>query len=226
MKGLWRDLARERRFVIGWQHLALTAVALIIACPGVALSMGLSDRGLLVIGRATIPLLAALYVPGLVLKEVTGGTLEFIATSPRGLSRVWLARLILWLSWAAATALVFLLVAESRASVRHGVVVELASGLIDLVVFAAWGAAWAHRLGSEAAGVLGGLVLWFLGVLLGIGLAGPTWLGGLTPLSVYFFGPVPRLVINRAGWSAVAAVLLWWQWRTLQRPQTLLTARE
>lgn len=224
--GIGRDFVREGRLVFSLSHLGLVVAALIIAYPGVALSMGLSDRGLLVMGRAVIPLLAVLYVPGLVLREAMLGRLEFVATSPRGLNRVWLIRVGLWFGWAAATALVFLLITESRVTVRHSAAAEIAASLTDLVVFSAWASTVAHRFGSEVAGVLGGLILWFLGVLLGIAPPGPTWLRDLTPLSVYFFGPLPRLIVNRACWVAVAGLALWGQWRALRQPQTLLAARE
>jgi len=218
--------AGQLRFALGWPHLGLSIGAGLLGWPGLAQSVGLSDRGLLIIGRACLPFLAILLAPGLVTREAASGTAELVATSARGLHRVWLSRLLLWLFWAWATALLFLVPVELRGSVRHGFAPEILSSLLDLAIYALFSTAIGYRLASETSGVLGGLFLWVGGVLVGLLPFGASWLTNATPLSVYLLGSVPALAANRLGWALASVGLAIWLWRSLAQPERLLEGRE
>ncbi len=226
---LWKacpGILAEWRFALGWANLAFIAAALVLAPQGVARSIGLDDRSLLVIGRACIPFLAILQAPRLLLREVIAGTTELVATSRRGLARVWLSRLTIWVTSVWLAALLFLVPVEARAVVRHGFALEVLSSLGDVVVFSAFGTAAAYWTASETAGVLGGLSLWLGGVLAGIGPFSVPWLRSVSPLSVYVFGPASALVFNRLAWVAASVAVGIWLGRSLGQPQRLLHSRE
>ncbi len=115
---------------------------------------------------------------------------------------------------------------ELRATVRRGFGAEVMSSLVDVFLFAAAASAGALRAGSEVAGVLCGLGLWVAGVLSGLGTSEHEWVGRLTPLSVYFFGPVRALVVNRVVWFLLALALAVAQARGLENPARLIAGRE
>ncbi len=104
----------------------------------------------------------------------------------------------------------------------------MACGLALLVTGSSWRSKGALRaspwLVVAACGLAGAAVAgtWSLeaavaGVLAGIGASAHSWVGHLTPLSVYFFGPVRALLINRVVWLRLVLTWLWFRceaWRS------------
>lgn len=226
MRDLCSSLARERQNVWSWWHLLFVGVLGALVFPGVPRSMGLQDRDLLIIGRAVAPVVAILLAPRTILLDRMAGAIELVAQSAKGLPRVWLVRFGLMLAWCTAALLVFMLPLELRVSSRYGLVWEAVASVVDIWLFAAVTSLVAYRTGSEPAGILGGLVVWFGGVLLGISPPpGMAWLGRMTPLSPYVFGPVSGLVANRVGWAAVTVVVMVVLMRVLRQPEGLLAGK-
>ncbi len=216
----------ESRRLWGIWGVGALAALLILAWPGVGNGMGLEDRTLLIIGRAVLPLFAVLVTSGVIVDDARAGILELAATSRRGLAFVWFTRFGARLAWVLVAALVFLVPIELRGTVRHGLGAEVMSSLVDVILFATAASAGALRAGSEVAGVLFGLGLWVAGVLAGIEASAHAWIGHLTPLSVYFFGPVQALLVNRVIWLLLALALGVVQVRGLEEPTRLIPSGE
>jgi len=173
----------------------------------------------LITGRAGLPLVTMTFAAGLALRDVDRGTWELVSASSRGLERVWLVRLALWLAWAAVVTLVFLAPVEARAHLRHGAVLEVGATLVDVAVFGCIAASAANDAGSQSAGILTALGVWAGGVLVAINPPGPAWLGYATPVSAYFLGGSGGLLLlNRAAWGTLAAALVFRQLRRLRYP--------
>lgn len=205
----WSDLRHEGRLTLSWVHLAALLLLVPLTASPLAASTGVDDRTLLLFVRAGLPLLAVALAPGLILRDVAVGSAELVATTRSGLGRVWLMRFLLTFAWLAVVLLILAGPLAVRVPLRFSPAAVLAASMVDGFFYMAAAAAAAHRLSSQTAGQITGILLWTAGSVTGAHPpGGMVWLGYLTPLSPYFFGSPAMLWANRAGWALAALFLV------------------
>lgn len=80
---LWGDIKREFQRAMSWWHLIGLVIVIPLVLPGAAGSMGITERGLLIIGRAALPFLVILLAPGLILQDVLFAVVSAMAAHRR-----------------------------------------------------------------------------------------------------------------------------------------------
>lgn len=189
--------------------------------------MGLPEQDVMGLVRTGVVLLSILASSSILSRDARARLVELEATTERGLGWLWRVRFSLCCVWSTIVLLIPVLSIGLRSEPRFGTAMTVLASMVDILFISTLASYGTIRTGSEASGFLTGIGALVAGILLGIRLpAFAPWLGLLTPISVYFHGAVPGLVVNRLAYGVLGLAVGWLHGPLLRSPTAFLRALE